>query len=91
MASEAAKPAQVLKHLMLPDGRVIAVWSQVESDSEKPHSNQLIQNFLPGNLIILQNPDGTLQVPSNQNVTLEALQTLASAEPGQTSQTFTAV
>lgn len=75
---------------MLPDGRVIAVWSPVEN-AEKPANNQLIQNFLPGNLIILQNPDGTLQVPSNQNVNFEALQALVSTEAGPTTQTFTSV
>ncbi|KAG8190030.1 hypothetical protein JTE90_000125 [Oedothorax gibbosus] len=89
-AKSNAEPPQVLKHLMLPDGRVIAVWTPVEN-TEKSARNQLIQNFLPGNLIILQNPNGTLQVPSNQSVTLEALQTLASAEAGTTTQTFTSV
>ncbi|GFX37206.1 zinc finger protein [Trichonephila clavipes] len=73
--SEVTKPSeasQVLRHFVLPDGQVIGVWSQMDS-SEKSMNEQLVQNCLPGNLIIVQNPDGTLQVPNNQNLTLETL------------------
>ncbi|XP_055950366.1 uncharacterized protein LOC129984501 [Argiope bruennichi] len=93
IASESTKTtdsSQILRHFVLPDGQLIGVWSPADS-SEKSVNEQLVQNCLPGNLIIVQNPDGTIQVPSNQNLTLETLQTFVSVDPGQTTSTYTTV
>ncbi|KFM63578.1 hypothetical protein X975_20787, partial [Stegodyphus mimosarum] len=89
--SEATKPLEsstVLRHLMLPDGQVIGLWSQIE-DSEKTLSEQHIQGYLPGNLIILQNPNGSVQVPNDQAVSIETLQTLVTVDPESVTQSQT--
>ncbi|GIY56192.1 hypothetical protein CDAR_166911 [Caerostris darwini] len=90
IVSDAAKTPEVLGHYVVHDGRIISFWSQMDNP-EKSVSDQLVQNCLPGNLIIVQNPEGNLQVPNNQNLTLETLQTFVTVDPGQTSQTFTTV
>lgn len=71
----------LLSHVMLADGQVLSIWSPMEN-SQKTPNEQLVQNFLPGNLIILQNPDGSLQVPNNQSVPAESLQTLSTVNQG---------
>ncbi|GBM71700.1 hypothetical protein AVEN_195440-1 [Araneus ventricosus] len=89
-STKTSDSSQILRHFVLPDGQLIGVWSPVDS-SEKSVNEQLVQNCLSGNLIIVQNPDGTIQVPSNQNLTLETLQTFVSVDPGQTTSTYTTV
>ncbi|XP_071038909.1 uncharacterized protein [Parasteatoda tepidariorum] len=69
----------VLRQLMLPDGRIIGVWSSVDN-ADKASNEQILQGFLPGNLILVQNSDGSIQVPQNQGAALETLQALTSAD-----------
>lgn len=71
---------------MLPDGQVLSIWSPMENN-EKVSNEQFLQNFIPGNLIILQNPDGSVQVPNNQGVPAETLQTLSTMNQGLSSET----
>lgn len=71
---------------MLPDGQVLSIWSPMENN-EKISNEQFLQNFIPGNLIILQNPDGSIQVPNNQSVPAETLQTLSTINQGLSSET----
>lgn len=71
---------------MLPDGQVLSIWSPMENN-EKVLNEQFVQNFIPGNLIILQNPDGPIQVPSNQGVPAETLHTLSAVNQGLSNET----
>lgn len=79
---------------MLPDGQVLSVWSQFDN-TEKVVNEQFVQGYVPGNLIILQNPDGSIQVPNNQGVSAETLQALTSLNQGicneNATQAFTSV
>ncbi|XP_054714751.1 uncharacterized protein LOC129224336 [Uloborus diversus] len=93
IASESSKSMEsstVLRHVMLPDGQLIGIWSHL-GNSDKPPNEQLVQGYMPGNLIILQNSDGSVQVPSDQGISLETLQALASADSGISNQNETQI
>lgn len=83
-AESADDGTAVIRQLVLPDGQVIGTWSmcgQVEGVTEL--GDQLSQNYMPNNVVIVQNPDGTttLQVPSDQSIPLETLQALLAMDP----------
>lgn len=72
----AAQP--VIRQYMLPDGQIVSAYEDAEGSLVQLETPEEEQTTALGNVVIVQNPDGTttLQVPSDGSIPIETVQAL---------------
>ncbi|XP_077493686.1 uncharacterized protein LOC144104498 isoform X1 [Amblyomma americanum] len=75
-ATAAAQP--VIRQYMLPDGQIVNAYEDAEGSLVQLETPEEEQTTALGNVVIVQNPDGTttLQVPSDGSIPIETVQAL---------------
>lgn len=68
----------VIRQYMLPDGQIVSAYEDAEGSLVQLETPEEEQTTALGNVVIVQNPDGTttLQVPSDGSIPIETVQAL---------------
>lgn len=77
-AAAAAAVQPVIRQYMLPDGQIVSAYEDAEGSLVQLETPEEEQTTALGNVVIVQNPDGTttLQVPSDGSIPIETVQAL---------------